>query len=81
MSNEILAEQHHWLDEDGNVTTDETKGSIWLVREGSPITKEMADKYGIGKVTPQDEGETATVKADKPKSNKSESPTSNKGAK
>ena len=89
MSQVGIADKHYWLDEEGNVTTDEAKSHIWLVREGSPITKDVADKYGIGKVAQEDAEEVTEdadaspdeEKATKPSANKSKKPTQNKGVK
>lgn len=83
MSEQIgTADRHYWLDRNGKVTTDELKGEVWLVREGSPITKEMADVYGIGKVAqPEPEAVETVKKAAKPSENKAEKPKENKGVK
>lgn len=75
----MIADRHYWLDKDGNVTTDEAKSHLWLVREGSPISKEIADKYGIGKVA--QEGEPVKAKSAKPSENKVKKPSENKGVK
>lgn len=83
------ADKDHFLDAEGNVTTDENEAAFLLIREGQDIPKEMADKYGIGKVAQEGEQaaaedsseSTVTEKAAKPSANKSKKPTENKGVK
>lgn len=62
------ADKTYYLDAGGNLTEDSQKGATILINEGQEIPKEMADKYGIGKVA-QPEGEarvTDTARATKP---------------
>jgi hypothetical protein len=73
------ADQDYFLDVEGNVTTDEKKAHQLLIRKDQDIPKEMADKYGIGKVAQkEEESDGKTVKSAKPSANKSEKPANNK---
>jgi hypothetical protein len=73
------ADKDYFLDAEGNVTTDEEAAHQLLIREGQDVPKEMADKYGIGKVA-QTEEETAepVKKAAKSSENKAEKAAENK---
>src|SRR3954469_23223768 len=86
------ADKDYFLDANGNVTEDQEQAATLLIRQGQDVPKEMADKYGIGKVAQTegaapanaegaDEPDAAVEKADKPASNKAAKPKSNKGAK
>jgi hypothetical protein len=74
-----IADKDYFLDENRELTTDEEKAAFVLIRKGQDIPKEMADKYGIGKVTPTDEVEAEKpVKASKASANKSAKPAEDK---
>lgn len=77
------ADQDYFLDDNRELTTDESKAAILLIRKGQDVPKDVADKYGIGKVAQSDETAADTVeeKAEKPSTNKSKKPTQNKGVK
>ena len=83
------ADKDHFLDASRELTDDPEKAAFLLIREGQEIPKEMADKYGIGKVAQEGEQaaaedsseSTVTEKAAKPSANKSKKPTENKGVK
>jgi hypothetical protein len=63
-----VADKDYFLDDAGNVTADEEKAAFVLIRAGQDIPKEMADKYGIGKVAQTEEAtadETVEEKAAK----------------
>lgn len=74
------ADKDYFLDENRELTTDEEKAAFLLIRKGQDVPKEMADKYGIGKVAQPDEeagGETVkkparTSKKAEPAENKAE---------
>jgi hypothetical protein len=74
MPDEVLADKHYYLDDEGNVTTDELKAAHWLVREGALVTPEA--QALIDKVAPAEEEKSA-----KPAANKAEKPAKNKGVK
>lgn len=75
------ADKDYFLNKNGELAEGEADAATLLIRKGQEIPKDMADKYGIGKVA-QDEGEAdESVKAAEPKSNKAKSPAKNKGAK
>lgn len=69
------ADKDYFLDQQGNVTTDELEAHQLLIRKGQDIPKEIADKYGIGKVAQTEE------EADKPVSKKAANPSENKAQK
>ena len=81
------ADQDYFLDDKRELTTDEGKAALLLIRKGQEVPQEMADKYGIGKVAQKDEATADTVtddeseKAAEPSANKAKSPGKNKGAK
>lgn len=78
----MIADKDYFLDTEGNVTTDTEEAHQLLIREGQEIPKEMADKYGIGKVAqPEDAAEKPVQKAAKSTENKAEKSTENKSAK
>lgn len=72
------ADKDYFLDENRELTTDEGEAAYVLIRAGQEIPKEMADKYGIGKVAQPAE---AKAKAEAPATNKAEKPRKNKGVK
>lgn len=76
------ASEDYFLDDEGNLTTDEAAAATLLIRKGQEVPKEMADKYGIGKVAQTDEtaADTVSEKAEKPSKNKAEKPAENKAA-
>ena len=77
-----ISDKDYFLDIEGNVTTDEATAHQLLIRAGQEIPKQMADDYGIGKVTSTDEkAEKETVKSAKPSTNKAEKAAENKGVK
>lgn len=80
-----VADQDYFLDANRELTTDPDQAAFLLIREGQDVPKEMADKYGIGKVAQTDEKaaaeEPVLEKAAKPSANKSKKPTQNKGVK
>lgn len=83
---DVIADQHYWFDADGNVTTDEAKGTRWLAREGANVLPEHRDALKAFQGTSKEEGSSAageevTEKATSPKANKSAAPTKNKGVK
>lgn len=65
----MKAKKTYYLDKDGNVTTDQTKGEIRITREGAFIPPHIAVRYGF------QDGE---IKAEKAKANKSAAPSENK---
>lgn len=74
-----IADRDYFLDDSRNLTDDPVKAAFVLIRKGQDVPKEMADKYGIGKVTPTAEVEAKeTVKASKPAKNKSAKPAEDK---
>ena len=78
------ADKDYFLDERRELTTDTEKAAYVLIRKGQNVPKEMADKYGIGKVAQTEEAVVEVPveeKATKPASNKSAKPTENKGVK
>lgn len=78
----MKADKDYFLDADRQLTDDEEKSAFLLIRQGQEISKEVADKYGIGKVAQTEEAEiTVEEKAVKPSANKSKKPTENKGVK
>lgn len=74
------ADQDYFLDANRELTTDEEKAAFLLIREGQNVPKEMADKYGIGKVAqPDEKAESKPVKkAAKSSENKAEKPAEDK---
>ncbi len=84
------ADKDYFLDEHRQLTDDEAKAAFVLIRKGQEVPKEMADKYGIGKVaqpeevaaedtvTEGDSKEKTSEKAAKPSANKSAAPAENK---
>lgn len=80
-----VADKDYFLDEEGNVTDDESKAATLLIRAGQEMSQEVADKVGSqpddGKVAQEGEAEDAEAKAAKPASNKKAAPSSNKGVK
>lgn len=72
------ADKTYYLDENRELTTDQEKAAFVLINKGQDVPKEMADKYGIGKVAPEEETEE---KAAKPSANKKATPSKNKGVK
>lgn len=74
------ADKDYFLDDNQQLTDDQDKAAFLLIRKGQEVPKEMADKYGIGKVAPQSDDEPAkeSVKAEKPSKNKSAQPTEDK---
>lgn len=84
-ADEVVADKHYFTDKDGKLTTDSTEAAQWLVREGSPISKEVQAKYGIPlKGTApkadkaKDDDDIDGEKASSPSSNKSAKPKANK---
>ena len=77
------ADKDYFLDKEGNIAQDELSAATLLIRKGQEVPKEVADKYGIGKVAQSDEATDDTVekKSAKPSANKSVTPTKNKGVK
>lgn len=84
-----IADKTYWLDANKQLVEEEPESGFVLINEGQEIPAEMAEKYGLGKVTPKsdeakaeasDESE-APVKSAKPTANKKASPSANKGAK
>lgn len=71
-----IADKDYFLDENRELTDDEGKAATLLIRKGQEVPKEMADKYGIGKVAP--EGEAGKEKAAKASDNKKATPSKNK---
>jgi len=82
---DVIADKHYWFDAEGNVTTDEAKGTRWLAREGANVLPEHRDALSAFQGTSKEEGSSAegedAEKADSPKANKSAAPTKNKGVK
>lgn len=83
-----VADKTYYLDENKELTTDQEQAAFVLINKGQEIPRDMADKYGIGKVaqegeTDAAEGDESSVeeKAAQPSANKSKKPTENKGAK
>lgn len=91
-----IADKTYYLDENRELTEDQSKAAFVLINQGQEIPADMADKYGIGKVAqkaekaeqPQaekagasDEDATVTEKAKKPAANKAKTPAKDKGAK
>lgn len=78
-----IADKDYFLDAQRNLTTDTDAAALLLIRAGQEIPKDMADRYGIGKVAQTESAEEKPVskKASKPSANKSETPTENKGVK
>ena len=86
-----VADKDYYRDEDGNVTSDESKAATLLVREGQEMTAEVeeliggADKAEDKKVAQESEedaeADEAAKKSSKPAANKKASPSKNKGAK
>ena len=75
------ADKDYFLDENRELTDDEEKAAFVLIRKGQDIPKEIADKYGIGKVAQPEEAageEHAVKRAAKPTANKSAKPTEDK---
>lgn len=75
-----IADKDYFLDANRNLTDSEEERAFVLIRAGQEIPKEMADKYGIGKVA-QEAGaadDEETVKAAKPAANKAVKPAKNK---
>jgi len=73
------ADKDYFLDVEGNVVTDEETAHQLLIRKGQEIPKEMADRYGIGKVAqPEAKADEKTVKKAKATENKAEKPTEDK---
>lgn len=75
------ADKDYFLDVEGNVTTDEETAHQLLIRKGQDIPKDMADKYGIGKVAQDEETEEAAKpakKSAKSSENKAEKSAENK---
>lgn len=77
------------MTENGEVTTDETEAATLLIRKGQDVPKEMADKYGIGKVAQEagpeaaasekkTDSKTVSEKAAAPAKNKAKAPAKNK---
>lgn len=67
------ADQDYFLDVEGNVTTDEETAHQLLIRAGQDIPKEMADRYGVGKVAqPEAAAEKTVKKSAKATENKAE---------
>lgn len=46
-----VANKTYYLDENRELTEDQSKAAFVLINEGQEIPKEMADQYGIGKDT------------------------------
>lgn len=80
---EVIADRDYFTDQNGDLTTDSTKAADWLVRKGSPISKEHQEKYNIPLQTSVQSGKDVDggKKASSPSSNKATSPKENKGAK
>lgn len=78
-----IADRDYYLDENRELTTDADKAAFRLINKGQDVPKEMADKYGIGKVAQPEKAAADAVdeKAAKPTVNKSVKPTKNKGVK
>lgn len=76
----MKADKTYYLDSTGELTTEEPSSGFVLINEGQEIPKEMADRYGVGKVATVEEevAEEKTVKSAKPTKNKSMSPKANK---
>lgn len=74
------ADKDYFLDEDLKLTTSDGKAAFVLIRKGQEISKEMADKYGIGKESKPAEAAAKPVeeKSATPEANKSAAPTENK---
>ena len=78
-----VADRDYDLDAEGNLTDDPSTAATHLIRKGQEVPKEMADKYGIGKVAQEAEEleDLTVIKSVKPTANKRQGPKSNKGAK
>lgn len=81
----MIADKDYFLDKDQQLTEDEAQAAFLLVREGQEVSKETAERYGLGKVAPAgEEGETVADESDakskKPAENKSKKPNENKSA-
>lgn len=79
-----IADRDYFLDENRELTTDEDKAAYRLINKGQEIPKDMADKYGIGKVAQTEVAADDAVsdkKSAKPSADKSAKPTKNKGVK
>jgi hypothetical protein len=46
-----VANKTYYLDQNRELTEDQSKAAFVLINEGQEIPKEMADQYGIGKDT------------------------------
>lgn len=77
------ADKTYYLDENQELTDDQEKAAFVLINEGQEIPRDMADKYGIGKVAQDAEDEAdKSVKAAKAPANKAKkSAKADKGAK
>lgn len=83
---DVIADQNYYYDEEGNVTTDESKGSRWLAREGANVLEEnreaLAAFQSTSKATPKAGAvDEESAKSAKPSANKSAKPAADKGAK
>lgn len=76
-----IAAEDHWLDADGNVTTDSEQAATLLIRKGQEMSKEVAEMIGKVAQPESEEGEGKEAKSEAPTANKSEKPTKNKGVK
>lgn len=83
----MIADKDYFLDAEGNMTTDSSKADRWLARKGTAISVSDQEQYGI-KAAKSNPAQTDDIvedevvkKASAPKSDKSEKPRSNKGAK
>lgn len=87
---EVIADRNYFLDANGKVTTDSTKATDWLAREGALVRPDIRERYGIPyaaepeekeakqKVAPQPDGEAEPEATEKPKS---AAPSANKAVK
>ena len=79
-----IADKDYFLNANGELAENEEDAATLLVRAGQEVSKDMADKYGIGKVAQgeTDGGAPDAKAAESATSNKAaKSPATNKGAK
>ncbi len=78
-----IADQDYYLDAEGNVTTDSAEAHIQIASKGSPIAKDVREKYSIPTAPEEEKVAQKDEEAEKPKpsANKKATPSKNKGAK